>query len=878
MAEGSNSTQSEPIVIISSDEDEEEDVRKLFGEFVSQVKRYVQQNNVVIFLKLKFAEARSEFLSSAKFKNALKWRTKQMNKSNGYIYTGDICKLLAGDSKRDDSKRELDCEERVVDRDTSSAGNVDVAIHSSRAEGDVNKTIIHLTIDNGEEDGSTAVFEEIPAEIADPQPSTSTVQPATSVEVKGNIKKKTKPHETATPTKQSHSKKPLTPRKRKRLVNKLELKLKHVSGQIKILNQAELSLEEMDMSDSTYIQECRLKERFNRIWDKICELKGRPPDTGRVTEKEIKCPTTGVPEIDRAVGKFLKAKKNRFPDKFDVSNVVMEANKKHGLKLPAQTLNEISDEVFMCIGNKLQKRRKRDFEFNFGCFLTDDYHPTKDPAINDLALRRKLEENKRKSKRALDDVFNKFTHYGRMTNHDDRSSSSDSESEKSKSENSGKVTMKRKFSHISATQSSDSSEKECDDFGLEEEMNDGNEPIRSEEVFGDRSTTGEHLEENLKEKPSRIKFSDNSENDLEDFDIKTPRQTTERKEHTEKNNKHDTKDRTTLPSKETNLSTNCTVVELPDSLPSECDDISVEHTAVVEIDCTLQHTEIETLMEANSSRKDDVASKSENCKVTTVQEILPVEVVSETPQESETWTDSNLSTQSKDNLTTESSNISAPSQQSQSVPHNDPIRIDDCEDKPEDSSDKAAASHSVDSQVVAEKTPKANGKHKMLPNSFSSVKEKVDNIKLSPSISIPLTRLPLKGHKSPFHLSTKKRKAENGVMDYESPLKMFRDATREILGRKQEASFKRTETTNQKNSCNGEISSESESSELAVAVPDSQPAEATSNGHSTVKKNVSRRLALSLNKSGRNSPSNKQKVVERTSDEVIVLSDDDTDS
>lgn len=879
MAEGSNSTRSEAIVIVSSDDDEEEDAEELFREFVSQVERNVDQNNVVIFLKLKFAEARPEFVSSAKFKNALKRRTKQMNTSNGYIYTGDICKLLAGDSKKDDTKKEVDCGEKEIDLDSSSSGNGHVSNHTSRAESDVNKTIIRVTIDNCEEEGSTTAVKEIPAEIADPQPSTSTAQPSTVVkeEVKGKNKKKRKLDATATPPHPKPSKKPLTPRKRKRLVKKLELKLKDVSDRIKILNQAELSLEEMEMSDSTYIQESRLKERFNRIWDKICNLKGRPPDTGRVTEKEIKCPTTGVPEIDRAVGKFLKEKKNRFPDRFDISNVVIGANKKHSLKLTPQTLNEISDEVFMCVGNKLQKRRKRDFQFNFGCFLTDDYHPSKDPAIDDLTLRKKLEENKRKSKRALDDVFNKFTHYGRMTTQDGKRNSTDSDSGKSESENSGKAVMKRKFSHISVTQSSDSSDNECDDFGLEEEIDDGSDPIRSEEVFGDESTSGKDFEGKLQKKPSVVKFSDTCENDLEDFVIKTPRQVIEKKGHVDKDKRDNTKTSTVLSTKETSLDTNCVVVELPNSSLSECDDISVERAAVVEIDCNVQHT----VREANSSEKDDIQSVSEDHEIAPVQNSVSRNVVSESLQDSETLTDSNISSQSADNFTAESSDISGPCQQSQTVPSQGLISIDDCEDKPKDLPEKDAPSHSsdsVDSKLIGDKPPKQNGKYDILPSSISYKKGKAVDIKLSPSISIPLKPLSLKDRKSPFRLSTKKRKAENGLPEYESPLKIFREATKEILRRKEEPSGNMSESTNQNSSCNGSIAlSESESNELCTVVRDSSPVPGTTNGHSTVEKNVRRRLPLSLNKGGRNSPSNKQKVVERTS-EVIVLSDDDSDS
>lgn len=36
-----------------------------------------------------------------KFKNVLKWRMREMNKLNGYIYIGDICKFFLLDLKVD---------------------------------------------------------------------------------------------------------------------------------------------------------------------------------------------------------------------------------------------------------------------------------------------------------------------------------------------------------------------------------------------------------------------------------------------------------------------------------------------------------------------------------------------------------------------------------------------------------------------------------------------------------------------------------------------------------------------------------------------------------------------------------------------------------
>ena len=865
-----SSTRGETIVVISSDEDDDENVQDLFNAFVSQVERYVEQNDVVLLLKLKFAEARPEFVSSVKFKSALKWRTTQMNKANGYIYTGDICKLLLGDSKTDDSKAKLHEVKEEIDRDASSAGNKNVVIPSSRAEPDVNKTIIRVTIDNGEEDDLKTVIKGMPAEFTNPQPSTSTAKPCTSLEVNGKIKKKRKLHAatattgTRAKTKSSLEKKLLSPRKRKHLVEKLKLKLDYLGDQIKILSRAELSLEEMDLSESTYIQECRMKERFNRIYNKICKLQGQPPVTGRVTEREVKSPTTRVPEIDRAINKFLKEKKSRFPDIFDIRNVVFEANKQHGLKLPVQALNEISDEVFMCVGNKLQKRRKRDFENNFGCALTDDYQPSNDPAIADLALRKKLEENKRISKRNLDDVFNKFAHYGRMAAYDDRSSSSDSDSENLRPQN-GRVksAMKRKFSHISVSQSSDSSEHECDDLGLQEDESDDDNPDRSMEVCDDtcRLTSGKQVEGKSKKKGSILKFSDTSENDLEDFGIKTPRQVMKRKEDTDNDTTCDTNDSTALPSRVTNLSIA--------SILSECDDSSMECTAVVELDGTLQHTEIKTAKEAKSSEIDDVTRVSEGHDITPVQDISPDDEVSSSQQGNEAWTDSNVS----DDLSSQSSELYTPSQsQSQSIPIDNVITIINSDVmKPEVLSD---SSNVIDSQVVAEKTPKENGSPKPMPNSILSMNAVDRN--LLPSISIPLTPVSLKEHK--FRLSTRKRKTENGSLEYESPLKILSEARLEILEKKQEASPNQGESSDQKSSCKRRITLlKGDNKQLSAPISDSPPVQATTNGQSAGKKSESRRLTLSLNKGERNSPSSKQKAVERTS-HVIVLSDDDSDS
>ena len=459
MERGKNKTLSDPIIVVSSDEEDDADVEELFKAFASKVEPLISEEEFIL-LRLKFRDARSEFVSSANFKKSLRWRTEALAEENAYIFTGSILSLLGFDSRQSQSKSKSSEEiSATTDNHVSNIGNEEVTIYSRGEETGQNKNIIHITIDTNEEVK--------PLEVEAPRPSTSSV--VSSRHSKGptqrNKTERRKISENNHESTRSKLKRELSPRKRKRLLRRLEEKMKHVNERIRILNQAELTLDEMNMNDSTYIQECRLKDRFNQIWNQICRIKGRTAETGRVTEKVVRCPPTGFPEIDRAVNRFLKKKKGRFPDRHDISTVISEAKKKHGLKIAPQGLADITDEVFMYVGNKLQKRRRLDFTNNSGCFLTDDYLTRDDPAMRDPSLLKKLEENKRMSKRALDEVFNKYAHYGRLKNcGNGHQSTSDSESSNQENDFEGK--RKKRLSQLSNAGALDSSGGECDDFGL----------------------------------------------------------------------------------------------------------------------------------------------------------------------------------------------------------------------------------------------------------------------------------------------------------------------------------------------------------------------------------------------------------------------------
>lgn len=838
MEGGASKPPSEAIIVLSSDDDEDEDVQELFKQFIVKAERHIP-HYVVVFLKVKFAEAPSDFVSSTKFKSSLKWRTKQLDESNAFIFTGDVCKLLGADLKQDELKSKTEgvkkAEQEAIDGVFSSARNK----ITNRVEENVNKDAVRLTTDcsDGKESGSV-VRKRASVQTAT-EASTSSAEFPTSVHVEVTKEGKSKRKTNGT-TDPSRSKLSLTPRKRQVRINRLKEKLKHVSDKIKILNQAELSLEEMNMSDSTYIQECRLKERFNKIWAKLCKIRGRPTDTGRVIEKDVKCPSTGFPEIDRAVNKFLKKKRGRFPDKFDISRVIQDAKREHGLKISSQALREISDEVFVAIGNKLQERRKLDFSNNFGCHLTDDYSANNDPAINDLALQRKLEENKKISKRALEDVFNKYAHYGRMKNEgSDASSSSDSEREKSQNSK-----MKRKFSRVSVQESSDSSENERDDLGLDFEDPNEDKTYRSKSVLGKRDKA-----------QSIQKLSYTSENDLDDFAFKRPHHNSERTNHTESKSRQTAENHHLPATKRIELTRDCAVVEIPFSVLSES--ISIEQVEAVDVRQKCGNDNYETTAESNVLDNSEISSVPDTPQSDDV--ILKDQQINDCVKSRESNLDDEV-------LTTRSVDFSA-SSNDQASPGMSRSGTDVLDDTVASSSDVSSdVSNKISTKTSGKPTvEKRKDLREALSPENSVSNSQSDNPNVVPSVSLK--------HRKPsiLSLSIKKRKAEGGSLEYESPLKVFRNATLEIVGKKDNILNAKGETSEQKANC-GKIASlsKSEDDELYITGTNVSPSQGTVNGHSHVQNNEPRKSSLSLKKNGRKTP----KKVE-IADEIIVLSDDE---
>lgn len=64
--------------------------------------------------------------------------------------------------------------------------------------------------------------------------------------------------------------------------------MQRVNTEICKLESQELSLDDLQDDDSTYLLLDRYKKKFLKIWERICQLKGRSKSTGRPTEIKFK--------------------------------------------------------------------------------------------------------------------------------------------------------------------------------------------------------------------------------------------------------------------------------------------------------------------------------------------------------------------------------------------------------------------------------------------------------------------------------------------------------------------------------------------------------------------------------------------------------------
>ena len=405
------------VITLSSDEEQSEqsneDVSFLFKRFILACRPHVRQDAIKDARSL-FTEVQGKLTASHDLVAMLERYVKEIKKENAGLYFSLICRTLKAEKSINNSvvlNSGNVCENGTVGEnldinkvpksvtfcDVREARGFEPTAKLSTNQNNSNTSAPQIATISDDDDFVGPKPSKTPTERIENMPSTSSAcQDATANKTKGKISTRT-----------------LTVKQRKKLAARLKQRLKEISNEIKILNRAELTLEEMDMCDSTYIKENLLKKKFEKTWTKLCKILGREPNTGRVVEKPIRASSTGYSMIDKAVTKFLKEKPGSFPDYFDIRDIVMKTNKKYDLRMSPQVLNGLIADIFTDIGNKLQRRRERDLLFNFGSHLLDDFKTEDDPALSNEDLALQLEKNRRISKRNLKHVYTKYAHLER---------------------------------------------------------------------------------------------------------------------------------------------------------------------------------------------------------------------------------------------------------------------------------------------------------------------------------------------------------------------------------------------------------------------------------------------------------------------------------
>ncbi|NXO00605.1 DAXX protein, partial [Rhinopomastus cyanomelas] len=193
----------------------------------------------------------------------------------------------------------------------------------------------------------------------------------------------------------------------KRQIRYLENLLRVYTGEIQRLQERELDLAELDSEDSSYLQESRLKRKMMRIFERLCELKQCSSLTGRVIEQRIPYRGTRYPEVNRRIERFIN-RPEAFPDYSDILKVIQKASTRHGLGLARRQMENMAQDAFREVGNRLQERRHLDLIYNFGSHLTDQYRPGADPALLDPELAKRLRRNRTVALNRLDNVISHF--------------------------------------------------------------------------------------------------------------------------------------------------------------------------------------------------------------------------------------------------------------------------------------------------------------------------------------------------------------------------------------------------------------------------------------------------------------------------------------
>ncbi|XP_070777416.1 death domain-associated protein 6 [Enoplosus armatus] len=407
----------------------------LFTEFVEHCSALTQDcPEVLTFLQTKHSKASPDFLSSVEFRNTLgRCLTRaQASRSKTFVYINELCTVLKQHAAK---KRQILTKVEPGPCTSTSSSLQSTSVMPKSKDKTKDKT-------DEEEEGVKPAAE----------PSTSGLQEDNKKEEQ-EVEKKAK-------------------RASRKQIAYLENLLKVYNDEISRLLQAELSLDDLEAEESSYIQEHKLKRKMMKIYEKLCELKECSTLTGRVIEQKIWYKSTRYPEINRKIERFInspEAHRNP-PDYQDILQQVLRANERHNLCLSRKQLNQIAQEAFRETGSRMQERRHLDLVYNFGSYLTDPYKPATDPALSDPSLLRKLRSNREVALSHLEEVIKKYAVKQEDTEEQERTKRQEKEGHKSGNGEGNKEINGVAEKEEEEVEEDDDEEDESSDPDIEEEI------------------------------------------------------------------------------------------------------------------------------------------------------------------------------------------------------------------------------------------------------------------------------------------------------------------------------------------------------------------------------------------------------------------------
>ncbi|XP_052327987.1 death domain-associated protein 6 isoform X1 [Oncorhynchus keta] len=427
--------------------------QKLFTEFVEYCSAHTQDcPEVMTFLHAKHSKASPNFLASVEFRNTLgRCLTRaQARRTKTFVYINELCTVL---KQHSDKRRQ---------------------------------TVVKVEPTAGEK---KEMKEEAPTEEL---PSTSGQQEEKNDEEEEEEERKTK-------------------KASRRQIAYLENLLKMYNDEIRRLQEKELSVNELEEEDSSYIQEHKLKRKMMKIYDKLCELKGCSSLTGRVIEQRIQYKGTRYPEVNRKIERFINGPEAQLnpPDYTDILQHIRRANERHGLNLSKKQLTQIAQDAFRETGNRLQERRHLDMVYNFGSHLTDLYKPATDPALLDPTLARKLRTNREVALSSLEQVISKYALKQDDTEQEERAKRIERERQKKEGQSSA---LEATTADDNPLKKGEEGEEQVEEEEDDDEDDESSDPDIEEEIQASKSQAGPEDDE---EEDNEVEAANESENGVD---------------------------------------------------------------------------------------------------------------------------------------------------------------------------------------------------------------------------------------------------------------------------------------------------------------------------------------------------------------------------